>query len=77
MEKIINKIFSSVRIVVEHVFSGVKRCRIVKDVYRNFREGFEDLVMEIACGLHNFRQEIRHPVETVDLLTFIQNDYFR
>ncbi len=31
-EKFINRIFSSVRMVVEHVFSGVKRCRIVKDV---------------------------------------------
>jgi hypothetical protein len=76
-EKFINKIFSSVRIVVEHVFSGVKRCRIVKDVYRNLKKGFNDLVMEIACGLHNFRQEFRHPVETINLLTLAQNDYFR
>lgn len=76
-EKFINKIFSSTRISVENVFSGVKRCRIVKDVYRNFKEGFEDLVMEIACGLHNFRQECRHPVETVNLLTLAQNAYFR
>jgi len=77
IEKIINKIFSSVRIVVEHVFAGVKRCRIVKDVYRNLREGYEDLVMEIACGLHNFRQEARHPVQTVNFLTLIEYDYFR
>ncbi len=76
-EKFINKIFSSVRIVVEHVLAGVKRCRIVKDVYRNLREGYEDLVMEIACGLHNFRQEFRHPVETTNLLSLIENDYFR
>ena len=69
--------FSSVRIIVEHVFAGVKRCRIVKDTYRNLREGYEDLVMEIACGLRNFRQEFRHPVETINLLTLAENDYFR
>jgi hypothetical protein len=77
IEKFINKTFSSTRIVVEHVFAGVKRCRIVKDVYRNLREGYEDLVMEIACGLHNFRQEFRHPVETINLLSLVENPYFR
>ena len=41
------------RIVVEHVICGVKRCRIVKDVFRNTKDKFDDLVMEIACGLHN------------------------
>ncbi|MDM8535265.1 transposase family protein [Desulfobacterales bacterium HSG17] len=58
-EKNQNSIISSTRIVVEHVISGVKRCRIVKDVYRNTKENFDDLVMEIACGLHNFRTEHR------------------
>ena len=77
IEKFINHVFSSVRIVVEHVFSGVKRCRIVKDTYRNLKEGYEDLAMEIACGLHNFRQEFRHPVETINLLTLAENHYFR
>ena len=76
-EKFINKIFSSTRIAVENVFSGVKRCRIVKDVCRNLKEGFADLIMEIACGLHNFRQEFRHPVETLNLLTLAHNHYFR
>ena len=65
------------RIVVEHVFSDVKRCRIVKDVYRNLKAGFDDLVMEIACGLHNFRQEFRHPVAAFNLLTLAENGYFR
>jgi len=50
-----NQRISRVRIVVEHVLAGVKRCRIVKDVLRNTTAGFADLVMEIACGLHNFR----------------------
>ena len=58
-EKVENAVISGVRIVVEHVISGVKRCRIVKDVFRNTKKGFCDLVMEIACGLHNFRTECR------------------
>jgi hypothetical protein len=58
-EKEQNSLISSVRIVVEHVICGVKRCRIVKDVFRNTRDRFADLVMEIACGLHNFRTACR------------------
>ena len=58
-EKEENSLISSMRIVVEHVICGVKRCRIVKDVFRNTRDKFADLVMEIACGLHNFRTAYR------------------
>ena len=58
-EKEQNSLISSVRVVVEHVICGVKRCRIVKDVFRNTRDKFADLVMEIACGLHNFRTACR------------------
>ncbi len=58
-EKEQNSLISSMRIVVEHVICGVKRCRIVKDVFRNTRDRFADLVMEIACGLHNFRTACR------------------
>jgi hypothetical protein len=50
-----NRLISSVRIVIEHVIAGVKRCRIVKDVFRNTMADYDDLVMEIACALHNFR----------------------
>ena len=58
-EKAQNALISRIRIIVEHVISGVKRCRIVKDVFRNTKEKFDDLVMEIACGLHNFRTAYR------------------
>ena len=58
-DKVGNAVISGVRIVVEHVISGVKRCRIVKDVFRNTKTGFDDLVMEIACGLHNLRTSCR------------------
>ncbi len=36
-----------------------QRCRIVKDIFRNTKEKYDDLVMEIACGLHNFRVHCR------------------
>jgi hypothetical protein len=68
-EKFINTIFSSARVVVEHTISGVKRCRIVKDVLRLTKEGISDCVMEIACGLHNLRVSCRHPLPAFDVLS--------
>ena len=57
-----NKLISRIRVVVENVISGIKRLHIVKDVFRNTKEGFDDLVMFLACGLHNFRN--RHRFQT-------------
>lgn len=59
-EKATNRVISKDRIGIEHSLGGVKVFRIVHDVFRNVRDGFDDLVMEIACGLHNFR--IDHPL---------------
>jgi hypothetical protein len=59
-EKGENQRISSIRILVEHVIASVKRCRIVHDVLRNTTAHFDDLVMEIACGLHNFRTTLRY-----------------
>lgn len=49
-----NTMISSVRVVIEHAIGGIKRFSIVAAPYRNLREGFEDLVMEISCGLWNY-----------------------
>jgi hypothetical protein len=54
-QKIENKEQASKRVRVEHVISGIKRLRIVKEIFRNRREGMIDLSMQIACGLHNLR----------------------
>ena len=54
-EKIANRMKSSRRVAIEHAISGIKRCRIVKDKFRYRRYGYDDLVMELACGLHNLR----------------------
>jgi hypothetical protein len=43
------------RLRIEHVNSSVKRCRIVKDRIRLWKQGIRDVVMEICCALHNFR----------------------
>jgi hypothetical protein len=59
-QKAVNATISSVRIGIEHTLGGVKVFRIVADVYRNLRSGFDDLVMDITCGLHNFRLD--HPL---------------
>ena len=54
-----NQVISKVRVGVEHTISGVKRCRIVADTFRNLRAGFVDAAMEVACGLHNLRVAAR------------------
>ncbi|NWG21165.1 MAG: transposase [Chloroflexi bacterium] len=48
-----NQAIARRRITIEHVISGIKRCRIVKDTIRLWKDGVRDLVMEICCALHN------------------------
>ena len=72
-EKLLNRLFSSARVVVENVLAGVKRCRIVKDVLRLTKDGMSDLVMEIACGLHNLRMSCRHPLPTFDVWSLVSS----
>ena len=50
-----NQILHYRRLRIEHVNSSVKRCRIVKDRIRLWKRGIRNLVMELCCGLHNFR----------------------
>src|ERR1051326_1019136 len=47
-QKAQNAAISSIRISSEHSLGGVKGFRILADVYRNLRAGFDDLVMDIA-----------------------------
>ena len=72
-DKFLNHLVSSVRIVVENVIAGVKRCRIVKDILRLTKAGMSDMVMEIACGLHNLRVSCRHPFPTFDVLNLLNS----
>ena len=54
-EKLANQALHQRRLRIEHVNSSVKRCRIVKDRLRLWKQGVRDRVMEICCALHNFR----------------------
>lgn len=47
------------RVVVEHAIGGVKVWRIVKEQIRSWLHPVRDQVMQLACGLHNFRLECR------------------
>jgi len=69
----LNPLISRVRIIVEHVMAGVKRGRRVKDGVRLTTDGIADLVMEIACGLHNLRMSCRHPLPTFDVQSLINS----
>lgn len=40
---------------IEHSLSGAKRVRVLRDILRNFKPDFSDMVMELGCGLHNLR----------------------
>jgi hypothetical protein len=70
-DKFLNHLISSARVVVANVIAGGKRCRTVKDVLRLTKAGISDLVMEIACGLHNLRVSCRHPLPAFDLLSLV------
>lgn len=54
-QKAHNRRVSQLRVLVEHSITSVKRCRIVKDTIRLWKDGVRDLLMEVCCGLHNFR----------------------
>jgi hypothetical protein len=46
---------SRTRVRIEHSLSGAKRVRVLKDILRNFKPDFSDMVMELGCSLHNLR----------------------
>lgn len=58
-EKERNREIAKERIEIEHNIAGVKRSRIVHDLFRNRKDLYADVVMETACGLHNFRNSKR------------------
>ena len=57
-QKAENRRIASEKMRIEHTMCSVKRCRVVKDKVRYWQTTFRDLVMAIACGLHNLR--LRH-----------------
>lgn len=72
VDRLLNELLASERIIVEHAIAGIKRCRIVKDVLRLTKQGISDQLMEIACGLHNLRLACRHPAPEFDLRSLLR-----
>ena len=54
-----NPMLSPLRVMIEHVHSGIKRLRMVRDKLRVRGDWFRDMVMVVTCGLHNLR--VRDP----------------
>jgi len=54
-QKAENRTIAQRRVRIEHIICSVKRCRIVKDTIRLWKDTTRDMVMAICCGLHNFR----------------------
>jgi hypothetical protein len=54
-----NKKKSAVRVLAEHALAGVKRLRIVSDVFRNKKKEFDDTAMLISCGLWNYHLDMK------------------
>jgi len=47
------------RVLVENALAGVKRLRIVTDVFRNKKKDFDDQAMFISCGLWNYHLAVK------------------
>ncbi len=58
-EKLRNTEIARERIGVEHSIGGAKIYHIARDIFRNRKNQFDDQVMEIVCGLFNFKIEQR------------------
>ncbi|NME71712.1 transposase family protein [Flammeovirga aprica JL-4] len=59
LQKQINKGISSLRIKVEHAFSGVKRLKILSQKIYLRSPNIYDLLIKIGVGLHNLRVKFR------------------
>lgn len=54
-----NKQVSQTRILVEHAIGSMKFFKILREDYRNRRDGFDDLSIEICAGLHNLYVKVK------------------
>jgi hypothetical protein len=54
-QKAENRAIARRRVLIEHIICSIKRCRIVKDTIRLWKDTARDMVMAICCALHNFR----------------------
>jgi DDE superfamily endonuclease len=57
-QKADNRAMARRRVRIEHVNSRVKRCRMLKETIRMWKDGMRDMVMAIGCARHNFRVRV-------------------
>ncbi len=58
-QKQYNKEQSQQRVCVEHAIRGIKILRIVKEKIRSHLHAWRDLVMYLACAIHNFKIKLK------------------
>jgi hypothetical protein len=68
-QKDYNALLASARVVNEHAIGGIKRCRCLKDKFRNWKRDFDDTVMCLATALHNLRVSSRETYSHSPLVT--------
>jgi hypothetical protein len=49
-----NRRLSSRRVIAEHAIGGVKRLRALSNTYRNKKEEFDDIIINIGCGVWHY-----------------------
>lgn len=54
-----NKWVSKIRVRIEHTIASIKIFRKVKEKFRGRLFAREDIVMLVACGLHNLKLKIK------------------
>jgi hypothetical protein len=54
-QKADNRIIARRRVRIEHIIASIKRCRILKEPIRMWKDTARDMVMAICTALHNFR----------------------
>ena len=64
-QKEYNKWVSKIRVKIEHIIASVKIFRKVKEKYRGRLFGREDVIMLVACALHNLKnKKKRNPIKS-------------
>lgn len=61
-QKKINSAIGSLRVKVEHAFSGIKILKIIRNKIRLKSYDIRDQVMRVATAIHNLRMSFRQPI---------------
>ena len=59
-QQVYNKWISRVRVKIEHIIASVKIFRKVKEKFRGRLFAREDIVMLVACSIHNLKLRVKN-----------------